>query len=339
MVKVGITGLGFMGKMHYGCYSAMDNVKVAAICDIDETRFTNTGGTAGNIAGAEGELNLEGVELYSSFDEMIEKADLDAVSITIPTYMHPDHTIKALKAGLNVLCEKPMALNTDLCADMSAAAKEAGKVLQIGQCIRFWPEYVKLKEIIDSGEYGKVQAATFQRLALTPLTGWENWYMDGPNKSGGAALDLHIHDSDYIQSVFGMPKAVSTSAVKGMTGDYDHMVTQYIYDDGTAITAEGGWMMQASFGFEMSFNVVLEKATIVYDCTREPAFKICPADGEPITPQVLPGTGYSQEIEHFIKAVEGKEVAEVMTPEQSADSVRLVLAEKQSASTSQRVEI
>ncbi len=339
MIRVGIVGLGFMGKMHYSCYNAMDNVQIAAICDIDEGRFKNTGATSGNIAGAEGELDLSGIELYSSFDEMIEKANLDAVSITIPTYLHPENTKKALKAGINVLCEKPMALNTDLAADMAAAAKDSGKTLQIGQCIRFWPEYVKLKEMIDSGEFGKVKAATFQRLALTPLTGWENWYMDGPNKSGGAALDLHIHDSDYIQYVFGMPKAVSTGGVKGMTGDYDHMVTNYIYDDDMVLTAEGGWMFQASFGFEMSFNVVFENATVVYDCTREPAFKVCPADGDPYTPEVLPGNGYSREIEHFIAVVEGKDMPEITTPSQSADSVRLVLAEKAAADTKQIVKI
>ena len=127
-------------------------------------------------------------------------------------------------------------------------------------------------------------------------------------KSGSAAVDLHIHDSDYVQYVFGMPKAVFSRAASGPSGDCDHIVTQYVYDDDCVITAEGGWSMAPTFGFEMSFNVVLEKATIVYDCTRDPAFKVCPAEGDVFTPEVAAGDGYSNEIEHFVKAVRGESV-------------------------------
>ncbi|AQT69514.1 putative oxidoreductase YcjS [Anaerohalosphaera lusitana] len=338
MVKIGIVGLGFMGKMHYGCYSSLDNAKIIAICDIDENRFKNTGETAGNIAGAEGELDLSDKTLYTDFDEMVEKEDLDGISICLPTYLHPEYTKKALKAGLNVLCEKPMALSTELCEEMVAAANDAGKRLQIGQCIRFWPEYVKLKEMIESKEYGELKVLTFQRLALTPTTGWQNWYLDG-NKSGGAALDLHIHDSDFVQYVFGMPKAVVTTGMTGPTGDYDHMVTQYRYDDDKVITAEGGWMMQASWGFEMSFNAVFEKATVSFDVTKDPMFRVCPADGDQFTPDVLPGTGYSQEIAHFVNAIAGEDVPEITTSQASKESVRLVLAEKESAKTGSKVEL
>ena len=89
--------------------------------------------------------------------------------------------------------------------------------------------------------------------------------------------------------------------------------------------------MAPSFGFEMSFVVVLEKATIVYDCTRTPAFRVCPSQGEAFTPEVPAGDGYSLEIEHFARAVAGETVEPIVTPEQSRETIRLVLAEKQSA--------
>ena len=337
MVRVGIVGLGFMGNMHFKCYKATKQAEVIAVCDADEDRLKGTG-AAGNIPGAEEPLDLTGVEQYRDFDKMLSEAELDAVSITLPTYMHRDFTIKALKAGLNVLCEKPMALNPQLCEEMIGAAEKSGKILQVGHCVRFWPEYAKTKEIIDSGKYGKVKAATFQRLSLTPTWSWNNWLM-AEAKSGGALMDLHIHDSDFVQYVFGMPKAVYTRCTNGPSGAYDHVVTQYLYDDNCVITAEGGWIMTPSFGFEMSFNIILEKATIVFDCTREPAFKVCPPQGDAFTPEVEQGDGWSLEITHFVKAVSGQKVPEIITPVQSLDSVKLTSAEKQSAQSGKEVAI
>ena len=338
MTRVGVIGLGFMGKMHFRCYQAIEGAQVVAICDVDKTKFEDTSGTAGNIEGAEAPLDYTGIELYDDFDKMLAEAELDILSVTLPTYMHKEYTIKTLEAGVNVLCEKPMAMNVEDCRQMIAAAQKNNKLLQIGHCIRFWPEYAKTKEIIDSGQYGKVLAGTFQRLTMTPTWSWENWLMDA-SKSGSAALDLHIHDSDYVQYVFGMPEAVFSCGAKGPAKDCDHIVTQYVYKDGPVVTAEGGWALTAGFGFEMSFNIVLEGATIVYDCTRKPAFKVCPADGDAFTPEIVSGDGYSNEIEHFVKAVQGVSVPEIITPQQSVDSLRLVLAEKQSAGSGQLVSL
>lgn len=331
MVKVGIIGLGFMGKMHFRCYKAMKNVRVAAICDIDASKFSDKSGIAGNISGAEKPLDLKGIELYTRADRMLAEADLDAVSITLPTYLHCEYTLKALKAGLNVFCEKPMALTVTEAQKMVDAAKKAKKQLQVGHCIRFWPEYAKTKEIIDSGKYGKVLTATFQRLSLTPTWSWKGWLMDG-KKSGGAAMDLHIHDSDFIQYLFGMPKQVFSRGVKGLSKDIDHIVTSYIYKDSKVVTAEGGWVMTPGFGFEMSFNIALEKATISYDCTRQPAFKVAPAKGKVLLPKVAKGDGYSCELKHWVKLLHGQKTADVITPKASLDSVRLALAEKKSCS-------
>ena len=335
MIRIGIVGLGFMGKMHLKCYRALKNVEVAAICDVDEKKFKDTSGTVGNIEGAEAPLDLNDIGLYADFDKMLTDADLDAISITLPTYMHAEYTIKVLQSGVNVLCEKPMAMNIKQCQQMIAAAKKSERILQIGHCIRFWPEYAKAKEIIDSGEYGRVKAATFQRLSLVPSWSWNNWLMDY-KKSGGAILDMHIHDSDYVQYVFGTPKAVFTQATKGPSGGYDHIVTQYLYDD-QVITAEGGWIMTTGFGFEMSFNIVLEKADIVFDCTRKPAFKVCPTEGDTFTPKVERGDGYSREIAHFVKAVAGQDVPAITTPEESMNTLKIINAEEESARTGNKV--
>ncbi len=338
MIRVGIVGLGFMGKMHFRCYQALEDVQVVAICDIDRAKFEDSAGTAGNIEGAEAPLDFTDIGLYDDFDKMLAEANLDAISITLPTYMHKEFTVKALGAGVNVLCEKPMALTVEDGNEMMTAALQSGKLLQTGHCIRFWPEYAKTKELIDSGQYGKVRAATFQRLSLTPTWAWEGWLMDA-TKSGAAAVDLHIHDSDFVQYVFGMPKAVFSRTASGPSNDADHIVTQYVYDEDCVVTAEGGWSMSPTFGFEMSFCIVLEGATIAYDCTRDPAFKVCPVEGDVFTPEIASGDGYSNEIAHFVKAVQGEAVPQIITPQQSVDSVRLVLAEKESATSDEKVSL
>ena len=337
MIKVGILGFGFMGRMHFKCYKTLDNVHIVAICDTDKSKFDKVS-VIGNIPGTEQSLDLTEIKLFTDFDNMLKQVELDCISITLPTYMHRDFTIKALEAGIHVLCEKPMALDEKQCQDMIATAKKSGKVLQIGHCIRFWPEYAKTKQIIQSGEYGRVLVATFRRLSSAPEWSWNNWMLE-TGKSGGALIDLHIHDTDFVQYVFGTPKMVRTAAIKGPSGDFDHLITQYIYDDEKIITAEGGWMMAPGFGFEMSFNIILEKATITYDCTRKPTLKIYPIDGEAFTPEVETNDGYLSEITYFIKKVVGQKVPEIITPTDSLNSIKLVLAEKQSANSGKEVTI
>ena len=338
MLRIGIVGWGFMGKMHFRCYKSDTNVEVTAICDADAKQLQNSSGVAGNISGAEDDLDLSNIALYSDLSKMLAEEKLDALSIASPTFLHASQTIEALNAGVHVFCEKPMALNSGDCREMAEVAKQSGKTLQIGHCIRFWPEYVQAKEIIDSQKYGKVLAATFQRLSLTPTWSWDNCFLDG-KRSGGAMLDLHIHDTDYVQYVFGMPKEVFSRGVIGLSGEFDHTVTQYLYGNDCVITAEGGWIMAPGFGFEMSFKIMLEKVTLVYSSAQEPTFRIFPIDGETIIPEIPTGDGYSFEIQHFVDTLSGKAVPSIITPEQSGDSVKIIEAEKESIRNNDKISL
>jgi len=338
MVRVALVGCGFMGRMHYSRWSAIDGVEVTAICHTDTDRLKRENTASGNIEVDGAAIEFNKLSLYSDFAEMLAEGGLDAVSITLPTDLHAAFSIKALEAGLHVLCEKPMALNVAQCDNMIAAAKRSGKNLQIGHCIRFWPEYAKAKEMVDSGEYGKVVAATFRRLGSIPTWSRSNWFTD-EGRSGGMALDLHIHDTDFVQYLLGMPRAVRSFGAKSLGLGLTHVVTQYLYGDDRMITAEGSWQMMPSFGFEMSFNIEMEKATLVYDNTREPAFKVCPPTGEAFTPELQKADGYSLEMAHFVKAIRGEKVKRVTTLEQSRNSVRIVEAEKESAETGKSVSL
>jgi predicted dehydrogenase len=338
MLRIGIVGFGFMGRMHYRCWKAIKDAKIIAICDSNPNIVEDTKRAVGNIEGAEGAIDFSDVELYTNFDKMLKNAKPDVVSITLPTYLHSKFAIKALKAGVHVLCEKPMALNVRDCDRMIRAARRSKKILQIGHCVRFWPEYAKAKQMVDSGELGKVIAATFQRLGSAPTWSIDNWFLD-EKRSGGVVLDLHIHDTDYVQYLFGAPAAVCSFTAKSSTGQPLHIVTQYLYDDEKVVTAEGGWAMMPTFGFEMSFNIAMEKATIVYDLTRQTMFKVYPAKGNPFTPEVEKGDGYLRQTEYFVKLIRGEAVEPVLTLQQSRDSVKIVEAEKKSAKTMRKVAI
>jgi predicted dehydrogenase len=312
MLKVGIAGFGFMGRTHYRCWKSIEDIEIDAICDLNPELQHKTL-ISGNIEKADEAIDISGLRLYNDFEKMLSDEKLDAVSITLPTYLHADYSIKALSAGVNVLCEKPMALNVEDCMRMIAAAEHSGKLLQIGQCVRFWPEYAAAKEIVNSGRYGKVVAAFFRRLSAAPAWSAGNWITE-EKLSGGMALDLHIHDTDFVQYLLGMPDAVCSFGVKSPDGGLKHIFTQYLYDDEKMVAAEGSWAMSPTFGF-------------------------CPVEGREYTPEVQAGDGWLLQTVHFAKALSGQNIETVTTPVQSMNSVKIVNAEKKSAELMEKVKI
>ena len=337
--RVAIVGFGFMGRMHYGCWKKVKGAKIVALCDKDASQFAAPV-QGGNLAGADTSIDFGDALIYDDFDRMLAEAKPDVISLTLPTPLHVPLTVKALKAGVSVLCEKPMALDAVLCGEMVKAASKAPNDarLMIAQCLRFWPCYVYLKQLVDSKKYGKVVAASFRRFSAPP--GWgkgKSWFAD-EGKSGGVALDLHIHDTDIVQFLFGVPKAVTSSAAYGEDGAMQYIST--LYDvGGAAVTAEGSWCMAPTMGFEASYIVTFEKAVVIMDGKREKPLCVYPAKGEPFVPKLPEGDGYQYEINWFMDVLCGKRVACVTTPEQSRDSVRIVDAEKKSAKTAKMVRI
>lgn len=327
MIRVGIVGLGYMGRMHYRCWSSLPGARVTAVCEANPKTLAAAGeAVSGNVSGAADRIDLESLRVVSTLDELIDSGEVDVVSITLPTFLHADATEKALSGGLHVLCEKPMALSVADCDRMIAAADASGKALQIGHCIRFWPEYTVARDLVRSGRYGKLVAASFRRFSAMP--GWspDSWFAD-ESRSGGQPLDLHIHDTDYVHFLAGMPESISSVADPAQT----YIATQYRYPGGPAIVAESTWRMAPGFAFEMSFAMVLEGATILYDLTRTPNFQILTADKQPYDVELPSGDGYSRQIEHFAQRIAGEKVEPIITPFDARETIRLVLAEKQAA--------
>jgi predicted dehydrogenase len=302
-----------MGGVHLRNWQALAGAHVAAVCDARPVTGT---ATEGNIDTGSDELNLDGIAIYTEVAEMVAREKLDAVSIALPTHLHRNISIQCLEADIHVLCEKPMALTVADCDAMIEAADAAGKHLMVAHCIRFWPAYAWAKQAVESGEFGRVLAADFSRFTFSP--DWEDggWLLD-PLKSGGIALDLHIHDLDFIQHLLGIPLGIRSESV-----DSGHVHTLVDYDEGCVVSATASWLMPESFGFEMTFRIVFEKAAAVF---RENKLTVYPAGGEAIVPELGEGDGYRGEIEYFARLVSGESVKKIITPEQARESVRLAL--------------
>lgn len=331
---MGIAGFGFMGRMHYGCWKKVAGAEVVALCDRDMRQFEVPAAANGNVAGADTSCDYGAAMIVDDYARLLEEAKPEVVDITLPTFLHVPMACQALAKGIHVLCEKPMALTAADCDTLLAAwkAAPAGTELMIGQCLRFRNEYLYAKRLIESGEYGKVIAARFGRYSAPP--GWtrdggKSWFFDG-SLSGGVALDLHIHDTDMVHFLFGLPRSVTSSAYYDNEGAMIHIST--LYDvGGAAVTAEGGWGMAKSFGFERSFQIVFERATLVMASNRTPEFCLYPMEGKLFVPELPASDPYQNEINWFMDKIAGRAVESVTSPEESRDSVRIVDAEKTSA--------
>jgi predicted dehydrogenase len=331
MLKVGLIGIGFMGRGHLDNYIRLESegypVKLTAICDIDEKKFKGEF-IPGNIDVGAGKYDFSKYHLYTDMDEMLEKEELDYVDIALPTYLHAEATIKALNKGFHVLCEKPMALSSKECESMIQAAKANNRKLMVAQCLRFWPHYEYLKECVESGRYGKALGGYFFRGGGTPQWSYENW-LQNKEKSGGCLLDQHIHDVDTINWLFGKPDYVSTLARNVIPGSgYDIVSTNYFYGDGKVINAQDDWTLQGDFGFEMLFRVNFEKANLVY---QGGVLKVNPTDGEGFIPELPEDLGYYREMKYFAEAIMKDTPILTATPESTMDTIKIAEGEVRSA--------
>jgi predicted dehydrogenase len=339
MIRIGLVGLGFMGQQHFSIYQNMEQVELVAVCDKDPERVRDSvPAIAGNIGDAT-ELELDGIDRYTDFAQMIEDAQLDCVDICTPTPLHPDMTVDALQAGLHVICEKPMALSVSECDRMIAAAEASSRMLFIAQCIRFWPEYVVLADMLADGRLGRVVSARFTRHSPTPAWSSGSWLLDA-ELSGGAVLDLHIHDVDFILSLFGKPQGVLSRGGNLISSGpaVDHVLTTYLYD-GFACNAEGGWVFPADFPFERGFQVLGEKGFLELSPAKQPELQFYPFDGEPHTPEFTPGTGYERELEYFAQCMTSGQAPTRITPQAAREAVAMVMAERESIRTGQVVSL
>lgn len=333
MLKTGLIGCGNMGGGHLNNYYRFnkenDLLNLVCVCDIREERL--------RIVNQE----EHEIRLYRDLDEMLEKEKLDMVTIALPTYLHHDAAIKCLEHGIHVLCEKPMALTAKDCDEMIAAAEKAGKLLLIGQCLRFAGNYVYLKKLVEEETYGRVISAHFIRSSsCNPPAGWNNWFLT-KDLSGGGLYDLHIHDADIMRWLFGNPTAVSAVTRDVFeTSKNDSFAGVYHYPD-MVISAESDWSWK-KFPFTADYTVNFENATLSLHnnvltlATRdEPMHTVNPAD----IPGIPTGDPYYEETRYLASCIRDGKPNTYNPPFESREVIRLLNAVEKSGNTGMTVSL
>lgn len=288
MLKVGLVGVGGISGAHIPAWQSMEDVELVALCDVRPEQMTR----------------YPELRQYTDMDDMLAKEQLDILDICLPTYLHADAAVKAMERGIHVLSEKPVSLKAEDVHRLYETAKRNNVRFMVAQVLRFWPEYVYLKEIYDSGRYGKLLSGRMARLGHMPGWSWDNWMKD-ESRSGLVPFDLHIHDLDFMVYTFGKPKQVSSFRARRPDQDVFTAVYQF---DGFYVDSEATWYA-APYPFHATYRFQFEKALIVLDG----ALTVYEVDGKTFTVgadggetggiELPPTNAYANEIRYFADCV------------------------------------
>ncbi len=201
-VRFGIIGLGNMGVVHLGSFmdGKVENAVCAAVADIDSRRLENAKNKY-----------PDKFECYSSGEDLIEKADVDAVVIVVPHYDHPTLAIQALKKGIHVLCEKPAGVYTKQVKEMNKVADESKALFTMMYNQRTNPLYIKMHDMVQGGEIGEIRRVNWI------ITNWfrtqfyydsGSWRATWKGEGGGVLMNQCPHQLDLLQWICGMPTKV-----------------------------------------------------------------------------------------------------------------------------------
>ena len=268
-LKVAVIGSGVMGKTHLRCYKELSKkAEVVAVCD-------------GDIDKAKEAAEICGSNYYASAEEMFKKEEIDLLDICLPTFLHTHYAVLGMEKGIkNVLIEKPVCSNLSEARLLLDTQKRTGANVQVAQVVRFASKYFYVRDAIKSGKYGKIISGTFSR--FSPYPTWSPYLMDW-RKSGTVAVDLHIHDVDYIRFLMGRePDEVVSTAARDKEGVITHIFSNYRFDN-AVISAEATWMCSESYPFAPFFQVNAEKATFVY---RNDKLTVYPEGADPFHPDL-----------------------------------------------------
>jgi predicted dehydrogenase len=331
-VNVAVVGLGFMGVTHLRAYQQVESARIVAVCDA--VRLPVNGilqGVAGNIKKSDDiDLGPE-VKVFRKLEEVLADPQVELVDLCTPTPMHPAQAIAALKAGKHVFCEKPIARTSASAREILEAEAAAAGFLMPAMCMRFWPGWSWLKQAVEDGRYGKVLTARFRRISEMPGWSKQGTYMTGSDL-GGALFDLHIHDTDFVQFLFGRPGRVFSTGVTDAAGSINHVVTQYVYPGGPAVCAEGGWLLTK--GFNMGYTIHCEHATLDFDLARgADAMQVIEEGKSPRFVTYDGPDGYGEEVRYVVECAKTGKWPSIVTAHDGLTALEICEAEEQSLKT------
>jgi len=250
MIKIGITGTGMIGTAHVVGLAAYkpDGVEYVAACDNNKEKCDEFAGKYG-------------LKAYYDLKDMLADESIDIVDVCVPSSMHEEFAVAAAKAGKHILVEKPIAFTMEAALNMYGAARENGVKIMVAQNLRCWPEYAKIKELIDGGSLGDIVTIYAARLGQMPT--WADWYKN-PNISGETLMNLTLHDIDFVHYLFGKPKSIYSAGSKDQYGCYNDVMNIIKFENGTNVLVDGSLSMTPGYPFTMHMRVLGTKGTLEF---------------------------------------------------------------------------
>ena len=274
-MKIGFIGCGGMGNTHNKCLKLLSEshpVKVTAIADVREEYLKKASSL------------WPDAKKYSDGLDLINNEDIDLVYICVPSYLHADMALAAMKKNINIFLEKPACLKREECEALSKQHKITPVKVMVGQVVRSMPEYNFLKDVYERQTYGTLKSIVMQRISSDVKWGFEDWFHD-EKRSGSVILDLHIHDLDFLHYMLGELKCTDIHTTRFNSGMINQVITNYLFRD-VVVMAEGVWHSATKMPFEASYRADFDKATIRFNSTATEKLVIYTDDGNKIIPNL-----------------------------------------------------
>jgi UDP-N-acetylglucosamine 3-dehydrogenase len=294
-VNVGLIGLGYAGTcLHLPPLKQNAHVNIEVACDEDVTKTEGFRHNHGDV----------GAHTTARWEDVINDASLHAIFIATPTPTHREIATAALKAGKHVFCEKPVALSMeDAQAMYEAAQNSGGKLLMIGQVLRYWPDYVEAHNIVKCGKLGEIRVARTSRCVGMP----SGWYGD-ELQSGGVILDLALHDIDFLVWTLGLVDSVFAQGEnclgKGTADFVDYAQIHLNFQSGAVAHLEASWAVPPSFPFTTSLEMCGTNGMLQMDNGEQStSIELFPPSCAACKSGPIEYNGYFFEIDAFIKAI------------------------------------
>jgi predicted dehydrogenase len=322
-----------MGSTHAKAFQRVDGVEIAAI-------YAHSDKRAGPLAQELGTVYTDNI------DRILQDDTIDAIDNCLPTPEHRPLTEAALAAGKHVLLEKPIALTDMDAAALVAAGDASDRVFMMAHVLRFWPEYVDLQKRASNGSLGELRSGLAYR--RQPFPAWSALFARS-DLTGGAVIDMMIHDIDALNWVFGTPQSVTANGIRNpRSNGWDQV--QLLIDYGTAsAVVDGGMMMPESYPFTSTLQVLGSEGFIEYDFQAggrsvEEAggtntLELFPNEGDPKTLEIEQRDPYLAEIEYFVECIRSGQPATRATPADARLALDTALAARESIETHRTVPI
>ena len=315
-------GLGWAGQQHLDAYTALPGVEGVALAGQEPEALDELG-------------RLHGVEhRLERWEDLLDVEGLDAVSVAVPTVLHAPIAVAALDRGLHVLSEKPIARDATEGAAMVAAARRAGRVLDVAFNHRRRGDVQALRRYIADGGIGRpyyARAAWLRRAGIPQLG---SWFTDRAMAGGGPLADIGVHVLDYSLHLLGEPEVVSATAVtyaelgpRGRGGspratlgaaasafDVEDFASAFLrLEGGATLLLEAGWAAYREPADRMDFSVLGTEGGAELTALGGPVTPVAPVqvftdrDGRSADHELAagPGRGHRAVVEEFVDVVRG----------------------------------